>query len=103
MFAEKELQGRQTTKTETSFMPHSTPMAPSRTAMPSGAHSSTTPLASRAPLTSSTPYAAALCTMDLSKTSVSQGATITTPLSSIIPTGRTSDIKCHHCHGIGHF
>jgi hypothetical protein len=22
---------------------------------------------------------------------------------SIVPTGRTSDIKCHRCHGIGHF
>jgi hypothetical protein len=19
------------------------------------------------------------------------------------PTGRTSEIKCHHCHGVGHF
>jgi hypothetical protein len=25
------------------------------------------------------------------------------PSSSTIPTGRTLDIKCHRCHGIGHF
>jgi hypothetical protein len=24
-------------------------------------------------------------------------------LSSTTSTGRTSDIKCHHCHGVGHF
>jgi hypothetical protein len=23
--------------------------------------------------------------------------------SSTTSTGRTSDIKCHHCHGVGHF
>jgi hypothetical protein len=41
-------------KTKTSFTPHSAPTAPSRTAMPSGSHSSMTPSTSRAPLTSST-------------------------------------------------
>jgi hypothetical protein len=24
-------------------------------------------------------------------------------LLSIVPTERTSNFKCHHCHGIGHF
>jgi hypothetical protein len=55
MLAEKELQGRQLMKTKTSFMPRSTSTAPSRTTTPSGAHSSTTNLASRPPSTSLTP------------------------------------------------
>jgi hypothetical protein len=59
MLAKKELQGHQTMKTKTSFTPHSTPTAPCRTATPSGARSSTTPLASRALSTSSTPSTAA--------------------------------------------
>jgi hypothetical protein len=32
-----------------------------------------------------------------------QGVETAKPSSSTIPTGRTSDIKCHRCHGIGHF
>jgi hypothetical protein len=32
-----------------------------------------------------------------------QGAGATKPSSSTDPTGSTSDIKCHRCHGIGHF
>jgi hypothetical protein len=71
MLAEKELQGHQPTKTKTSFMPHSAPTAPSRTAMPSGAHSSVTPSSSHAPLTSLTPSAIAPRAMDPSKASVS--------------------------------
>jgi hypothetical protein len=51
-------------------MLHSAPTAPSRTATPSRAHSSMTPLASRAPSTSLTPYAGAPHAMDPSKTSV---------------------------------
>jgi hypothetical protein len=41
--------------------------------------------------------------MDPSKTFVSQGAAVAKPSSSTVSTERTSDIKCHHCHGIGHF
>ena len=33
---------------------------------------------------------------------VVQGA-VTKPSSSNISTSRTSDIKCHRCHGVGHF
>jgi hypothetical protein len=40
--------------------------------------------------------------MDLSKASVLQGAGAAKPSSSTVPTGRTSDIKCHRYHGIGH-
>jgi hypothetical protein len=88
MLAKKELQGRQLMKTKTSFTPCLATMAPSRTSMLSGARSSTTPSASHAPSTSSTPSATAAAAK---------------PSSSTVPTGRTSDIKCHCCHGIGHF
>jgi hypothetical protein len=84
-------------------MPRSTPMTPSRTATPSGARSSMTPSASRAPSTLSTPSAIAPHATDKSQAYVSQGAAVAKPSSSIVPTRRTSDIKCHCCHGIGHF
>jgi hypothetical protein len=84
-------------------MPHLGPMAPFRTAMPSGARSSTTPSASRPLSMSSTPSTVAPCATDLSKTSISQEAAAAKPSSSIVPTGRTSDIKCHYCYGIVHF
>jgi hypothetical protein len=103
MLAEKELQGHQPMKTKIYFMPHSTSTAPSRTATPSGAHSSTTDLASQPPSTSSILSTTAPRTTDLSKASVLQGAGAAKPSSSIVPTGCISDIKCHRCHGIGHF
>jgi hypothetical protein len=90
MLTKKELQGQQTTKSKTSFMPRLAPTTPSRTATPYGAHSSMTPSASRAPSTSSTPSTAAPCATDPSKTSVSQGAAAAKPLPSTVPTGRTS-------------
>jgi hypothetical protein len=46
MLVKKELQGHQPMKTKTSFMTRSTSTAPSRTATPLGAHSSTMNLAS---------------------------------------------------------
>jgi hypothetical protein len=70
MLAEKELQGCQPMKTKTSFMPCSTSTAPSRTAMPSGSHSSMTNSASQPPSTSSTPSTTAPHTTDPSKASV---------------------------------
>jgi hypothetical protein len=73
MLAKKELQGRQLMKMKTPFMPHPASMTPSRTAMPSGARSSVTPSASRAPSMSSTPSRIAPRTTDLSKTSILQG------------------------------
>jgi hypothetical protein len=102
MYAEKELQGCQLIKTKTSFMP-SASMTPSRTATPSGACSSMTTSASHPPSTLLTPSTIALHAIDPSKASVLQGAGAAKPSSSTDPTGRTSDIKCHHCHGIGHF
>jgi hypothetical protein len=84
-------------------MPHSTSMAPSRTTTPLGAHSSMMNSASRPPFMSLTTSTTAPHATDLSKASVLQGAGAAKPSSSIVPTGRTSDIKCHCCHGIGHF
>jgi hypothetical protein len=103
MLAKKQLQGRQPMKTKTSFMPRSASMTPSRTAMPSGARSSMITSASRPPSTSLTPSTIAPHATDPSKASVLQGTGAAKPSSSNVPTGRTSDIKCRCCHGIGHF
>jgi hypothetical protein len=103
MLAGKELQCHQMTKTKTSFTPDSAPMAPSRTSTPSGAHSSMTHSASHAPSTLSTPSTIASHAIDPSKASVSHGAAAAKASSSTVPTWCTSDIKCHHCHGIGDF
>jgi hypothetical protein len=59
--------------------------------------------ASRYPSTSLTPSTMVPRATNPSKASVLQGAGAAKPSSSTVPTGRTSDIKCHHCHGIGHF
>jgi hypothetical protein len=103
MLAEKELQGHQPMKMKTSFTPRSTSMAPSRTTKPSGACFSMMNSASQPPSTSSTPSTTAPHDMDPSKASILQGAGAAKPSSSTVPTGRTSDIKCHRCHGIDHF
>jgi hypothetical protein len=103
MLAEKELQGHQPTKMKTSFMPRPASTTPSRTTMPSGAHSSTIPLASCVPSTSSIPSTTTPHAMGPSKTSVLQGAIALKPYSSTVSTSCTSDMKCHCCHDIGHF
>jgi hypothetical protein len=74
ILAEKELEGRQPTRLKSSFTPR---------------HTSMTPLTSRAPSTSTTPPAPRAAAKPSS--------------SSTTSTGRTSDIKCHRCHGVGHF
>jgi hypothetical protein len=103
MLTEKELQGHQSMKTKASFTLCSASTAPSRTATPSGAHSSMMNSASRYPSTSLTPSTMVPRATNPSKASVLQGAGAAKPSSSTVPTGRTSDIKCHHFHGIGHF
>jgi hypothetical protein len=70
MLAKKELRGHQPTKMKTSFMPRPASTTPSRIAAPSGAHSSMTPSASRAPSMLSTPSATAPYTTDSSKASI---------------------------------
>jgi hypothetical protein len=103
MLVEKELQGNQPMKMKTSFMTRPASTAPSRTTKPSGAHSLMTTSASHPPSMSLTPSTTSPHATDPSKTSVLQGAGTTKPSSSTVSTDRTSDIKCHHCHGIGHF
>jgi hypothetical protein len=100
MLAEKELQGCQLTRSKNSFTTHTPVMTPSRSS-PSGSRPSVTPSAACTPsiaMTPSTPH-----TTEMSKTSVLQGVVAARPSSSTTPTGRTSEIKCHHCHGVGHF
>jgi hypothetical protein len=90
MLAEKELQGWQLTRLKSSFTPRHTSMTPSTSRAPATAHFSTTPSTSRAPSTSTTPPPAPCAVANLSSLSTTS-------------TGRTSDIKCHRCHGVGHF
>jgi hypothetical protein len=101
--AKNELQGCQPMKMKTSFTPCLASTTPSRTARPPGSRSLMTPLALCPPSTSSTPSAIALYTTDSSKASILQGAATVKPSSCTVSTSRTSDIKCHRCHGIGHF
>jgi hypothetical protein len=65
-------------------------MTPSTLRAPATAHFSTTPSTSHAPSTSTTPPPAPRATAKPSS-------------SSTTSTGRTSNIKCHRCHGVGHF
>jgi hypothetical protein len=78
-------------------------MTPAQNAMPSGACSSITTLASCPCSTSWTPSTIAPHATDPSKASVLRGAEAAKPCLSIIPTGRTSGIKCHHSHSIFQF
>jgi hypothetical protein len=71
-------------------MPHHTSMTPSTSHAPATAHFLMTPSTSCAPSTSMTPPP--------------EPRTAAKPSSSsTTSTGRTSDIKCHHCHRVGHF
>jgi hypothetical protein len=89
MLAEKELRGRQPTRVKSSFMPRHPSTTPSTSCAPATAHLSTTPSTSCVPSTSTTPPAPRAAEKPSS--------------SSTTSTGRTSDIKCHRCHGVGHF
>jgi hypothetical protein len=74
---------------KSSFTPRHPSTTPSTSRAPATAHFSTTPATSRAPSTSTTPPAPHAAAKPSS--------------SSTTSTGRTSDIKCHCCHGVGHF
>jgi hypothetical protein len=65
-------------------------MTPSTSRAPAIAHFLMTPSTSRAPSTSTTPPPAPHAAAKPSS-------------SSTTCTGSTSDIKCHRCHGVGHF
>jgi hypothetical protein len=71
-------------------MPRHTSMTPSTSCAPATAHFSMTPLTSRAPSTSTTPPPAPRAAAKPSS-------------SSTTSTSHTFDIKCHPCHGVGHF
>jgi hypothetical protein len=100
MLAEKELQGRRLTRLKSSFTPHHTSMTPSTSRAPAIAHFLMTPLTSRVSSTSMTPPPAprALKTTPPAPRAAAKPSSLSTT-----STNRTSDIKCHHCHGVGHF
>jgi hypothetical protein len=100
MLAEKELQGRQPTRVNCSFTPRHTSTTPSCSRAPATAHLSMTPSTSRAPSTSTTPPPAPHAS---EMTPPAPHAAAKPSSSSTTSTGRTSDIKCHCCHGVGHF
>jgi hypothetical protein len=100
MLVEKELQGRQLTRLKSSFMPRHTSMTPSTSCAPATAHFWRTPSTSRAPSTSMTSPPAPRA---LETTPPAPRATAKPSSSSTTSTDRTSDIKCHRCHGVGHF
>jgi hypothetical protein len=81
-------------------MPRHTLMAPSTSRAPTAAHFLMTPLTSRVPCTSMTPPPAPHAS---EMTAPTPHATAKPSSSSTTSTSRTSDIKCHHCHGVGHF
>jgi hypothetical protein len=100
MLAEKELQGRQSTRVKSSFTPRHPSMTLSTSRAPATAHFSTTPSTSRAPSTSTTPP---LAPRALEMTPPAPRAAAKPSSSSTTSIGRTSNIKCHRCHGVGHF
>jgi hypothetical protein len=100
MLAEKELQGRQPTKVKSLFTPHHRLTTPSTSRAPATTHFLTTPSTSRAPSTSTPPPLAPRAS---ETTPPTPHAAVKPSSSSTTPIGRTSDIKCHRCHGVGHF
>jgi hypothetical protein len=81
-------------------MPHHTSTTPSTLHAPATAHFSMTSSTSCAPSTSTTPPPAPRA----SETTPPAPLAAPKPSSSsTTSTGRTSDIKCHRCHGVGHF
>jgi hypothetical protein len=100
MLAKKKLQGRQPTRVKSSFTPHHPPTTPSTSRAPAIARFPTTPSTSRAPSTSTTPPAAPHASEMTPPAPRAAGKPSSSSTTSI---GRTSDIKCHRCHGVGHF
>jgi hypothetical protein len=82
-------------------MPHHTSTTPSTSRAPATAHFFMTPLTSRAPSISTTPPPAASRASDMTPPAPHVAAKLSS--SSTTSTGRTSDIKCHRCHEVGHF
>jgi hypothetical protein len=100
MFTEKEVQGQQPTRVKSSFTPHHPLTTPSTSRAPATAHFSMTPSTSHAPSTSMTPPPAPRTSETTPPAPRAAGKSSS---SSTTSTGRTSDIMCHRCHGVGHF
>jgi hypothetical protein len=100
MLAEKQWQGRQPTRVKSSFMPRHPSTTPSTSCAPTTAHFLMTPSTSHAPSTSMTrpPAPRALETTPPAPHAAAKPSSFST-----ISTGHTFDIKCHYCHGVGHF
>jgi hypothetical protein len=81
-------------------MPHHTSMTPSTSRAPATAHFLMTPSTSRAPSSSTTPPPSPRAS---ETTPPAPHAAAKPSSSSTTSTGHTSDIKCHCCHGVGHF
>jgi hypothetical protein len=81
-------------------MPHHTSTTPSTSRAPGTTHFLMTPLTSRVHSTSTAPPPAPRAS---EMTPPAPRAVAKPPSSSTTSTGRTSDIKCHRCHGVGHF
>jgi hypothetical protein len=81
-------------------MPHHASMTPSTSHAPATAHFLMTPSTSRVPSTSTTPPPPPCALETTTPTSHAAGNPSS---SSTTSTCHTSDIKCHHCHGVGHF
>jgi hypothetical protein len=100
LLVEKELQGWQPTRLKSSFTPHHTSTTPSTSRAPATTHFSMTPLTSRAPSTLMTPPPAPHAS---EMTPPALHVAAKPSLSSTTSTSRSSDIKCHRCHRVGHF
>jgi hypothetical protein len=85
---------------KSSFTPYHTSTAPSTSHAPAIAHFWMTPLTSCVPSTSTTPPVAPHAS---EMTPPTPRAAAKLSSSSTTSTTRTSDIKWHHCHGVGHF
>jgi hypothetical protein len=100
MLAEKELQDRRPTRVKSSFTPRHPLTTPSTSHAPTTAHFLMTPSTSHAPSTSTTPPQTPRAS---DMTPPAPRAAVKPSSSSTTSIGRTSDIKCHRCHGVGHF
>jgi hypothetical protein len=80
-------------------MPRHTSTTPSTSRVPGTIHFSMTPSTSRVPSTLTAPPPAPSAS---ETTPLAPRAAVKPSLSSTTSTGRTSDFKCHRCHGVGH-
>jgi hypothetical protein len=99
ILVKKELQRRQLTRLKSLFMPYHTSMTPSTLRAPATTYFLTTHSTSHVSSTLTTPSPAP-CALEM--TPPAPRAAAKSSSSSTTSTGRTSDIKCHRCHRVGH-